>query len=125
MPMTPDEVVVILKEFNKAPADKALLTGNEWVDWRDKMQEALTLTITLIQDYQKLRERVDVDFLRKVSDKGKEMLAICEKENFVFNNLKDRWQKLAFTFYSEIAQLSSEAQAIVTYLQQPTEPIAR
>jgi len=62
-------------------------------------------------------ERLE-EFLDKVSKKGNEMLTICEREKFVFDNLKNRWQKLAFTFYSEIVALSSEATKIRELLSQ-------
>lgn len=54
------------------------------------------------------------EFLRTVSNKPKEMLKICEKNNFVFDNLDNRWQKLAFTFYSEIVELGNKAEQLLT-----------
>lgn len=52
------------------------------------------------------------DFLMIVSEKAKEMITICEREKFVFDNIDDRWQKLAFTFYTQIVHLSEKATAI-------------
>ena len=61
----------------------------------------------------KLPKEEEIKFLEEVSKKSKEMFAICEEEDFVFDNLKNRWQKLAFTFYAEIVALSSKAEAIL------------
>ena len=49
------------------------------------------------------------DFTRKVSGEAYRTLNIIKKHHYVFDDLEDRWQKLAFTFYSNIAQLSDEA----------------
>ena len=54
------------------------------------------------------------DWIKKVSTKSKEMLAIMEKHNIVIDNLDDKMQKFAFTLYSEIVQLSSEADNLIT-----------
>lgn len=35
---------------------------------------------------------------------------------YVFDNLDDRWQKLAFTFYTDIAELSMEAERLLDEL---------
>jgi hypothetical protein len=48
MPMTPDEVVSNLEELNCILADK------QWVT--EKQHESVESAISLIQDYQKLRE---------------------------------------------------------------------
>lgn len=80
-------------------------------DITNSQYQALT---TLIDTCKRIDE--GEQFAKKTSKKSKEMLTICENENFVFNNLDDRWQKLAFTFYSEIVQLSSEAQSIYNML---------
>jgi len=84
------------------------------------MSETLDQILALLQEKPEMSE--ELDFLDRVSKKGKEMLTICEKENFVFDNLKDRWQKLAFTFYSEIVALSSKAETISKlYGEKPKE----
>jgi len=57
-----------------------------------------------------------IGFLEKVSkqiEKDKEKL---QKNGFVIDNLEDRWQKLAFTLYTDIAALSTEAEQILEYL---------
>ncbi len=57
-----------------------------------------------------------IEFLKKVSKQielDKEKLV---KNGFVIDNLDDRWQKLAFTLYTDIAALSSEAEQILEYL---------
>jgi hypothetical protein len=58
--MTPDEVVGVLKVFREG-----------WVPYTKGAKypvehQALTTAITLIQDYQKLREKIDADKIRGV-----------------------------------------------------------
>ena len=36
-------------------------------------------------------------------------LRICRKHNFVFNDLDDPWQKLAFTLYSDLCEIENRA----------------
>lgn len=36
-------------------------------------------------------------------------LSIIQKEKFVFDDLQDRWQKLAFTFYSTLCEIDKRA----------------
>ena len=79
---------------------------------KDRLEVAEGKVNKLEKELQGMRE-----FLEKISKKGEEMLAICERENFIFDNLEDRWQKLAFTFYSEIVQLSSDAHSICHYIK--------
>ena len=62
---------------------------------------------------------VDIDligFLEKVSKQIEKDKEILQKNGFVIDNLEDRWQKLAFTLYTDIAALSSEAEQILEYL---------
>ena len=93
-PMTPDEVVKVLKDrlsginYDTCP-NMCGLKGNQ----------ALQSAISLIQDYQKLRERVSVEKIDKVIN----YFGICQE------------------FGSEPEDTKNIAQSIVTYLQQPTE----
>src|SRR3990167_4350016 len=54
------------------------------------------------------------DLLKRLSKKVKDMLAIMKKHNIVIDNLDDKMQKFAFTLYSELVQLSSEADNLIT-----------
>ncbi len=86
--MTPDEVVKVLEELST----KYLIPNS-------KQREALQSAIFLLQDYQKLRERVN-----------KEQL---------WGFLISIWN-VNKKFY-DAADLDDLAEQIVTYLQQPTE----
>lgn len=39
-------------------------------------------------------------------------LQICRKHNFVFNDLDDPWQKLAFTFYCDLCAIENRARQL-------------
>lgn len=39
-------------------------------------------------------------------------LAICQKHKFVFDDLDDPWQKLAFTFYSDLCKINSRSRQL-------------
>ena len=57
-------------------------------------------------------------FVEKVKGKAYEAQAVMRQNGFVIDNLEDRWQKLCFTFYTDIAALSSEAEQILEYLEE-------
>ena len=54
-----------------------------------------------------------IEFARWVQQKQPEALAIMEKQGIVIDNLDDKIQKLAFTFYSEIAEMSHKAEVLL------------
>jgi len=56
-----------------------------------------------------------LEVVKNQIEKDKEML---RKNGFVIDNLDDRWQKLAFTLYTDIAALSCEAEQILEYLDE-------
>ena len=95
--MTPDEVVKVLEEIIKYPKQVG-----------DSDTPALQFAITLLQDYQKLRERVSVEKIAMEIEKA-------------------RWNHNVEIVNGKATNTASKnyAQAIVTYLQQPTEPIER
>jgi hypothetical protein len=41
-----------------------------------------------------------------------------QTHGFVFDNLDDRWQKLAFTLYTDIARLSSDAEELLDAMEE-------
>ena len=57
-------------------------------------------------------------FLQKVLGQIEEEKRKIKRNGFVFDDLNDRWQKLAFTFYTDIASLSTEAEHILEYLNE-------
>ncbi|MGA2669978.1 MAG: hypothetical protein ABSF21_00955 [Dehalococcoidia bacterium] len=59
-----------------------------------------------------------VKFLEVVKNKIEEESQIMLRENFIIDNLDDRWQKLVFTFYTDILALSTEAEQILEYLKE-------
>jgi hypothetical protein len=91
--MTPDEVVNVLKEIKEYGLDPDCFSN------ADK-QQALSTAISLLQDYQKLRERVS---------KPKILVDLILCENIYNPDL---------TISVNPEQLADK---IVTYLQQPTE----
>lgn len=102
--MTPDEVVIALKKDLRLCKAIGICTHLPDKTMSDKIQ-ALTFAISLIQDYQKLRGKVDKLELIKIADKS-----------LGYNGLGTKMTP------KEIDKMFS---AIVTYLQQPTEHIAR
>lgn len=54
-----------------------------------------------------------LEVAEKVRDKPKEALKIMEKNGFVIDNLEDRWQKLAFTFYTIIVESAISAEEAI------------
>lgn len=53
------------------------------------------------------------DELEVATKRPKEALDMMEREGFVFDNLDDRWQKLAFTLYTTIVDASGKAEAVL------------
>ena len=89
MTMTPDEVVKVFKEMNRTSKDEEV---DSWYAFSERIK-ALDSAISIIQDYQKLRERVSVENLEH-------FIEDYESKNGLFCKLTDR----------------EHAQAIVTYL---------
>jgi len=67
------------------------------------------------------QEHCVVLFLETVQAKMQQEIDMMQKHGFVFDNLDDRWQKLAFTLYTDIAQLSSGAKQLLEYLKEENE----
>ena len=65
----------------------------------------------------KEQEAMVVRFLEIVKDKVEQEKLMMEQNGFVIDNLDDRWQKLAFTLYTEILGLSTQAEQILEYLE--------
>jgi len=107
--MTPDEVVKKLDDFKQAPAHFALLVGNEWTDWKAEIIPALSSAISIIQDYQKLREKINVE---------KIAIALYQADY-----VPCKWKDSASSDDKWLYR--NTGKAIVTYLQQPTEHIGR
>lgn len=110
--MTLDEVVSKLKECIDDP---------DWL-WEESGRTALNTAITLIQDYQKLRERVSVEGIKKVIRKPFIIKRDMQELGYHSKGTVDY-----ISWREDIGEWGDEnlAQAIVTYLQQPTEHIAR
>ena len=53
-------------------------------------------------------------FLIQKPDTAREIL---RKHGFVFTDLNDPWQKLAFTFYSDIIEAAIKADNLLEYLE--------
>jgi hypothetical protein len=60
-------------------------------------------------------------FLEVVKGKVEEAKRMMKREGFVIDDLDDRWQKLAFTLYTDIVALSTEAEQILEYLTDDME----
>lgn len=54
-----------------------------------------------------------VAFLFKVKEQVELEQEMMRVNGFVIDDLDDRWQKLVFTLYTDIAALSSEAEQII------------
>ena len=51
-----------------------------------------------------------------------EALAICKKHKFVFDDLDDPWQKLAFALYSDLCEINSRSrQLFEDVCEEPTK----
>ena len=59
-------------------------------------------------------------FLVKVKNQVLVDQEIMRRNGFVIDDLDDRWQKLTFTLYTDIAALSSEAEQLITELLEYT-----
>lgn len=53
------------------------------------------------------------DFLKKVQGMGNEAKAKVQNNGFVFDGLGGPWQKLAFTFYTDIWEMSFAAENLL------------
>lgn len=53
-----------------------------------------------------------IDFANFAQKFQPRALEICRKHGFIFDNLDDQWQKLAFTFYSDICEINLEARRL-------------
>jgi len=63
--------------------------------------------------------------LESMANASHQTLDTIKRENFVFDNLNDRWQKLAFTIYSDICQLSTDARHAIEDLDDSTAQEAK
>jgi superfamily II RNA helicase len=100
MPMTPDEVVKNLEMFKEQieRASESRKVNGEY----EETYQALQSAISLLQDYQKLRERVSVEKILKIIEDNLE----CKDDDVIGCHINGK---------------NASAQAIITYLQQPTE----
>jgi len=99
--MTPDEVVKVLGEIFRQKREIEKYDTGIFANKTKQEVEALSFAISLIQDYQKLRGKVDKLELVKVADKS-----------LGYNGLGTKMTP---------KEIDKMFQAIVTYLQQPTE----
>jgi hypothetical protein len=63
------------------------------------------------------REARLVEALESTANASRQTLDIIKRENFVFDDLTDRWQKLAFTVYTELTQASTDAKNALAELR--------
>jgi len=66
----------------------------------------------------KEQEATVARFLEMVKRKIEQEKLMMEQNGFVIDNLNDRWQKLAFTLYTDILGLSTQAELILEYLEE-------
>ena len=110
--MTPDEVVSVIEKALKQVAYYNKMTACMHRTHQEDMEDAFTCAITLIQDYQALRERIDVDELSFLIYKHETGLGEeLARANWTAKHFQDKSKRNSTPL----------AQAIVTYLQQPTE----
>ena len=64
--MTPDEVVKVLEEYHQVMVSANNLKLLTKKNSADKLIKSLSSAITQLQDYQKLREKIDADKIRGV-----------------------------------------------------------
>ena len=107
--MTPDEMVKIKNAMNKVWKNHKLEDGVEILTILDFCKSALKE----LQDYQKLRERVSVEKISGVIHDTEDKLKIKKLGYITF--IDKGGNKIVRSFENFIAD------AIVTYLQQPTE----
>lgn len=82
--------------------------------------------LTLVYDYGSLiehdaaiaakeREKVQpfIDLARVLATKCDEMQDLMRRNKIVIDNVQEPMQKLAFTFYSEIAELAHKAEVVI------------
>ena len=86
--MTPDEVVKVLNEMGRTSKEEEV---DSWYVFPERIK-AILFAITLLQDYQKLREKISVEKILDIT-------------------------KTCKTSLSGLRTLEDIAQAIVTYLQ--------
>ena len=113
-PMTPDEVVKKLKERLKIRKQQNSDYGTT-PQWQEDV-ETFSSAISLIQDYQKLREGKVFSF--QVSKEGE----LLNEEDVLWLSFKDGMINLNALADSKPGIVGKRLrEAIVTYLQQPTE----
>ncbi len=66
----------------------------------------------------KKEQEVVTEFLEKAKGQIGKEIEIIKRNGFIFDNLDDRWQKLAFTLYTDILSLATEAGHILEYLEE-------
>jgi len=52
-----------------------------------------------------------------------EVRKVMEDNDFVIDNLKDRWQKLAFTLYTIIVETATDAEAAIAQTERKDERV--
>ena len=96
----PDLHSVIMKTESEIAADKL----NEAAYTRGKIDGAKA---------ERDREQPFIDFAKSASLKHSEMVDLMRRNNLKIDDLEDPMQKLAFTFFSEIGEMSHEAEVII------------
>jgi len=54
-----------------------------------------------------------LDVLKVALKQPDKAIEIMKREGFVIDNLEDRWQKLAFTFYTMIVENATDAKSVI------------
>jgi hypothetical protein len=66
-------------------------------------------------------DKVLKDFVKKIELKHGEMVSLMRRNKMKIDDLDNPMQKLAFTFFSEIGEISHEAEVILEELRQTKE----
>ena len=129
--MTPDEVVIskVIEVLEKKIyfIYNIKLSEGEKIDLLDEeLGKVLSTAITLLQDYQKLREKLTVEKITKIMIEG--LTEFTKKPIGTLEGDLCDWNKPTQFACKPIdiqnrvkERLGDISQAIVTYLQQPTE----
>ena len=91
----------------------------EW-DKKDEAGQQIANALNTAADQSRVIE-VMRTALEATARASRQTLDIIQKENFVFDGSGDRWEKLAFTIYTELTQASTDAKDALAEAQRILE----
>ena len=107
-----EKAVEFYNRWMQDPENEGCTWGTRWVlaDFALEVLAERDAEVDAIKEWNRRdHEARLVEALESTANASRQTLDIIKRERFVFDDLTDRWQKLAFTIYTELTQASTDA----------------